>query len=108
MVMKMRQPDRRRFRSPIRERRRREREYYYAAVSVLVVKIILFVFLVILLNVSIRLFHFRFQHLSPPLRYAVPLLVGIAAAVLVFFIIKNIKDLKELAEERRRTGEERR
>jgi len=101
MVMKLRQPDRRRFRSPIRERRRREREYYYAAVSVLVVKIVLFVFLVILFSVSARLFHFRFQHLSPPLRYMVPSLVALASIVLLFFIIKNIKELRELSRERR-------
>lgn len=105
MVMKMRQPDRRRFRSPIRERRKREREYYYAAVSVLVVKVVLFAFLVILLNVSIRLFHYRFQHLSPPLRYAVPILVGAGAILLVCFIIKNIKDLRELSRQRRQSGE---
>jgi len=105
MVMKLRQPDKRRFRSPIRERRRREREYYYAAVSVLVVKIILFVFLIILFNVSVRLFHYRFQHLSPPLRYAVPTLVALAAITLVYFIFKNIKDLRELSNQRRSGGE---
>ncbi len=102
--MKLRQPDRRRFRSPIRERRRREREYYYAAVSVLVVKIILLIFLGILFDVSIRLFHFRFQHLSPPIRYMVPALVGLAALALVYFIIKNIKDLRELSAQRRSGG----
>ena len=104
MVLKQRQPNRRRFRSPIRERRKREREYYYAAVSVLVVKVILFVFLVILLNVSIRLFHYRFQHLSPPLRYAVPILVGLAALALVYFIIKNFKELREISHQRRQSG----
>ena len=103
MVMRMRQPDRRRFRSPIRERRKREREYYYAAVSVLVVKIVLLVFLGILLNVSIRLFLFqpRSQQLSSPLRYTVPILVGTAMIVLIYFIIKNIKDVRELSRQRR-------
>ncbi len=104
MTMKLRQPDRRRFRSPIRERRRREREYYYAAVSVLVVKIILFVFLAILFDVSIRLFHHKFQHLSPPLRYMVPALVGIAGIALIYFIVKNVKDLRELSAQRRSGG----
>jgi H+/Cl- antiporter ClcA len=104
MTMKLRQPDRRRFRSPIREKRRREREYYYAAVSVLVVKIILFVFLAVLFNVSVRLFHFRFQHLSPPVRYMVPTLVGLAAIALIYFIVKNIKDLRELSAQRRSGG----
>ena len=93
--MKLRQPDRRRFRSPIRERRRREREYYYATISVLVVKIVLFVFLVILFDASVRLFHYKFQHLSPPIRYMVPALVALAAITLIYFIIKNIKDLWE-------------
>ena len=104
MVMRLRQPDRRRFRSPIRETRRREREYYYAAVSVLVVKIVLFVFLAILFSISVRMFHYRFQHLSPPLRYMVPTLVALAAIALVYFIIKNIKDLREISN-RRRSGE---
>ena len=101
MVMKLRQPDRRRFRSPIRERRRREREYYYAAVSVFVVKVVLFVFLLVLFGVSARLFHLRFQHLSPPVRYMVPGLVGLAAIILLYFIIKNMKELRELSRQRR-------
>lgn len=104
MVMKMRQPDRRRFRSPIRERRRREREYYYAAVSVLIVKIVLLVFLGILFDVSVRLFHVRFPRLSPPVRYMVPALVAIAAIVLIIYIIKNIKELRELSRQRRSGG----
>jgi uncharacterized membrane protein len=102
MVMKLRQPNRRHFRSPIREHRRRQREYYYASVSVLVVKIILFVFLVILFSVSVRLFHFRGAHLSPPVRYAVPVLVAIAAIILAYFIFKNFKELRELSKEQRR------
>ncbi len=101
MIMKLRRPDRRKFRSPIRERRRRQREYYYAAVSVLVVKIVLFVFLGILFSVSARLFHYRFQHVNPALRYAVPAFVALGAIILAYFIYKNIKDLKELAEEQR-------
>ena len=99
MVMKLRHPDRRKFRSPIRERRRRQREYYYAAVSVLVVKIVLFIFLGILFSVSVKLFHHRFQHVAPALRYAVPAFVALAAVILAYFIYKNIKDLKEISEE---------
>lgn len=104
-MMKLRQPDRRRFRSPIRERRRREREYYYAAVSVLVVKIVLLIFLIILFNISARLFHYKFQNISPPLRYLVPILVALAAIALVYFIIKNIKDLRDISSHRRSGGE---
>jgi hypothetical protein len=103
MVMKLRKPDRRKFRSPIRERRRRQREYYYAAVSVLVVKIVLFIFLAILFSVAIRLFHYRFQHITPALRYAVPLLVAIAAIILAYFIYKNINELREMAREQRQS-----
>jgi amino acid permease len=107
MVMKLRQPDRRHFRSPIREQRRRQREYYYASVSVLVVKIILFVFLAVLFSVSIRLFHYRFAHLAPPIRYAVPALVAIAAIILAYYIFKNIKDLKELSAQQKRRSDTR-
>jgi uncharacterized membrane protein len=101
MVMKLRQPERRKFRSPIRERRRRQREYYYAAVSVLVVKIVLFVFLAILFFVSVRLFHYRFQHITPPLRYAVPAFVAVAEIILAYFIYKNFKDIREISREQR-------
>ncbi|MCK4350306.1 MAG: hypothetical protein KAX13_05570 [Candidatus Krumholzibacteria bacterium] len=103
MVMKLRQPNRRKFRSPIRARRQRLREYYYAAVSVLVVKIVLFIFLSILFKVSVRLFHYRFQNVTPVLRYAVPALVAAAGIVLAYFIYKNIKDLRELAKEQRKS-----
>jgi hypothetical protein len=103
MVMKLRKPDRRKFRSPIRERRRRQREYYYAAVSVLVVKIVLFIFLAILFSVSLRLFHYRFQHVTPVLRYAVPLFVAVAAIVLAYFIYKNINELREMAKDQRQS-----
>jgi hypothetical protein len=101
MVMRLRQPNRRGFRSPIRERRKRQREYYYAAVSVLVVKIILLVFLSILFAVSAQLFHYRFPHLTPALRYAVPALVAIFAFVLIFLIYKNIRELKEISDKQR-------
>lgn len=101
MILKLRQPNRRRFKSTIRERRKREREYYYASFSVLVVKIILFVFLAVLFSVSFRLFHYRFDHLSPPVRYAVPLLVAGSAIVLIYFIYKNIKELREWQRDRR-------
>jgi uncharacterized membrane protein YkvI len=100
MIMRMRQPNRRRFKSPIRERLKRQREYYYASLSVLVVKIILLIFLVILFSVSVRLFHYRFPHLTPALRYAVPTIVAIFAIVLIYFIYKNIKDLRDLHGER--------
>jgi uncharacterized membrane protein len=99
MVLKLRKPDRRRFRSAIRERHKRIREYYYASVSVFVVKIVLFVFLLILFTVSARLFHYRFAHLAPVPRYAVPGIVAVAAIILAYFIYKNFKDLRELSKE---------
>lgn len=101
--MKMRQPNKRRFKSSIRERQKRQREYYYASVSVLVVKIILLVFLIILFSVSLRLFHYRFPHLTPVARYAVPLLVALFALTLAYFIYKNIKDMRDIQREKRKT-----
>jgi len=102
MIMRLRQPDRRRFRSPIRERMKRQREYYYASFSVLVVKIILFIFLCILFSVSLRLFYHRFQNTAAPARYAIPAIVGIFAVILAFFIFKSIKEIREMSKERRR------
>jgi len=95
MILTPRKPDRRRFRSSIRETRKREREYYYAAVSVLVVKIILLVFLCVLLYVSLQLFPGMFPDGSAPKRFGVPFLVAIFILVLLRFIINNIKELKE-------------
>lgn len=93
--MRLRQPDRRRFRSPLRDAHRRQREYYYAAATVLVVKIILFVFLCILLYVSLRLFPYRFEKGPALARYGVPLLVACFILVLARFIYKNIIDLRD-------------
>lgn len=104
MIMKLRQPDRRRFKSSIRERRKREREYFYSAVTVLVVKIILFVFLVLLVDVSYRMFNHRFAHLPTPARLAVPALVAAFAIANIFFIYKNIKQLIALDRERKSAG----
>ena len=101
MIMRMRQPNRRRFKSKLKERRRREREYLYASVSVLVVKIVLFVFLCILFPVSVRLFHARFPHVTPMLRYAVPGIVAIFACILLAFIVKNIMQIRDEAKNRR-------
>ena len=101
MILTPRKPDRRHFRSPIREARKREREYYYAAVSVLVVKIILLIFLCILLYVSLQLFPGMFPEGSFLKRYGVPLLVGGFIAVLLRFIVNNIKELRESAAARR-------
>jgi apolipoprotein N-acyltransferase len=101
MIMRLRQPNRRGFRSPIRERRKRQREYYYAAVSVLVVKIVLSIFLVVLFWVSFRLFHYGFPHLAPVVRYALPTIIAVFTVVLACFIYKNIKDIKELHREKR-------
>ncbi|MDD3642736.1 MAG: hypothetical protein PHQ19_04645 [Candidatus Krumholzibacteria bacterium] len=95
MVMRLRQPDRRRFRSPLREAHRRQREYYYAAASVLVVKIVLFVFLCILLYVSLKLFPYRFENGSYLARYGVPVIIACFIIVLARFIYKNMNDLKD-------------
>lgn len=100
MIMRLRQPDRRRFKSPIRERRRRVREYYYASVSVLVVKVVLFIFLCVLFSVSLRLFRSKFPNTPPPVKYTVPVIVAIFAAVLGYYIYKNIKDVVALSKEK--------
>ena len=101
MILTPRKPDRRRFRSPIRESRRREREYYYAAVSVLVVKILLLVFLCILLYVSLQLFQGMFPDGALLKRFGVPLLILGFILVLIRFIINNIKELREMSKKRR-------
>jgi hypothetical protein len=105
MILTPRQPNRRHFRSPIREARKREREYYYAAVSVLVVKIILLVFLCILLYVSLQLFPGMFPDGSFLKKYGVPMLVGGFILVLMRFIINNIKELREASKLRREQRE---
>jgi amino acid permease len=94
--MRLRRPARRKFRSTIHERRRRQREYYYASFSILVVKIILFVFLAVLFVVSLRLFHYRFTHVHPMIRYIIPSLVAAIAALIAYYIYNNIKEIKEL------------
>lgn len=101
MILTPRKPDRRRFRSPIREAHRREREYYYAAVSVLVVKIILLVFLCILLYVSLQLFQGMFPDGTVLKRFGVPLLIAGFILVLMRFIINNIKELRDASKKRR-------
>ncbi len=100
MILKLRQPDRRRFKSSINIRRRRIREYYYASISVLVVKIVLFVFLLILFNVSYKAFSRKFTSVPPAIRLSVPYIVLIFAAVLLFFIYRNIKQLRSLSKEK--------
>ena len=95
MILNPRKPDRRHFRSPIREARKREREYYYAAVSILVVKIILLVFLCILLYVTLQLFSGMYPEGSALKRFGVPVLIASFILVLVRYIINNIKELRE-------------
>lgn len=101
MIMRLREPDRKRFRSPLREAMRRQREYYYAAVSVLVVKIVLFVFLCILLYVSLKLFPYRFEKGPFLARYGVPVVVACFILVLARLIYSNINDLKDHRRKRR-------
>jgi hypothetical protein len=102
MILTPRKPNRRNFRSPLREARKREREYYYAAVSVLVVKIILLVFLCILLYVTLQLFPGMFPEGSMIKRFGVPLLIVGFILVLLRYIINNIKELRETARLRRK------
>jgi len=102
LILTPRKPDRRHFRSPIREARKREREYYYAAVSVLVVKIILLVFLCVLLYVSLQLFPGMFPDGSFLKRFGVPMLVACFILVLARFIMNNIKELREASRLRRK------
>ncbi len=95
MILNPRKPDRRRFKSPIRETRKREREYYYAAVSVLVVKIVLLIFLSILLYVTLQLFPGMYPEGSILKRFGVPMLVAAFILVLGRFIVNNIKELRD-------------
>ncbi len=96
MVLNLRKPNRRKFKSSIGERRKREREYYYSSVTVLVVKIILFFFLLVLVDVSFRLFHYRFSDLSPPIKYSVPALVAIFAIADAVSIVKSIQKVRQI------------
>ncbi len=96
MILNPRKPDRRHFRSPIRESRRREREYYYAAVSVLVVKIILLVFLCILLYVTLQVFTGMYPDGPALKRFGFPILIASFILVLLRFIINNIKELRDV------------
>lgn len=102
MVLRLRQPERRRFKSTLRDAHRRQREYYYAAVSVLVVKIILLFFLGILCYVSLRLFPYRFPAGTFAVRYGVPVVVAAFMLVLLRVIYSNIKELRENRPSRRR------
>ena len=98
MILKMRRPDRRGFKSTFRETRRRKREYYYSAVSVLVVKFILLVFLVILFITSSRLFYYKLSHNPGILRYSIPIVVLIGIGVLIYYIVINIKEIKDISD----------
>ncbi|MCK4538524.1 MAG: hypothetical protein KAV42_06980 [Candidatus Krumholzibacteria bacterium] len=97
MILKLRPPDRRGFKSSFREKRRRKREYLYSAVSVLVVKFILLVFLVILFITSSRLFYYKLSHNPGILRYSIPAVVLIGIGVLIYYIIISIKEIKDIS-----------
>ncbi len=100
MILKLKKPDRRRFKSRVAEKRKRERERYYSTISVLVVKIILLVFLFILLSVSYQLFHNSFPDSPPMIRYLVPILVAIFILILCFSIVKSIREIRDLSPRR--------
>ena len=95
MIMRIRQPNRRRFKSKVLEKRKREREIYYSTFSILIVKIILIVFLTILLFVSFRVFYYKFQGSPFMIRYMVPGLVIIFIIWMLYSIFNNIKAIRE-------------
>lgn len=95
IFFKMKKPDRRKFKSKVREKARRERERYYSAITVVVVKIILLVFLAVLLSVSINLFTTRFEDSSAPVKYGVPVLVVLFMIGLVYSIIRSIMEIAQ-------------
>ena len=100
IFFKIKEPDRRKFKSRLREKSRRERERYYSSITVVVVKIILLIFLGVLLSVSINLFTSRFKEASMAAKYAVPLLVGIFMVVLLYSIISNIREITGISRHR--------
>lgn len=95
MVLPVRKPNRRHFKSTLRERQKRQREYYYSEAMLLVVKFILLWFLCILLYVSTKLFYFGLQDNPRFFRIGIPAVVFVSIIILVYRIIKNIKELKE-------------
>ncbi len=101
MIMRIRQPNRRRFKSKVLEKRKRERENYYSAFSVLIIKIILLVFLTILLFVSFRVFYYKFQESPFMIRYMVPGLVVIFIIWMFYSIFNNIKAIRESYKQKR-------
>ncbi|RKZ09055.1 hypothetical protein DRQ05_00400 [bacterium] len=100
MVLKLRKVDRRHFKSSINIKRRRARDYYYAAISVFVVKIVLFVFLLILFSVSYRLFSTKFKNITAPVRFAVPMIILLFSIVLLYYIYKNFRDIRDMHKEK--------
>jgi len=98
VILNLKKPDRRRFKSRVAEKRKRERERYYSTISVLVVKIILLVFLFILLSVSYQVFHNNFPDSPPMIRYLMPVLVAIFILILCFSIVKSIREIREMAQ----------
>lgn len=95
MVLRTRSPNRRKFRSTFRETQKRKRKYYYSATTILVIKIILLGFLCKLLYVSTRLFYCRLSDNPRIMRLAIPATVFLAVVILVYRIIKSIKEIKE-------------
>jgi len=101
MIMRLKKPDRRQFKSRVLQKRKRERELYYSNISVLVIRIILLIFLIILLSVSSRLFHYKFQDTPFIIRYMVPGLVVIFIIWLFYSIFNNIKEIRDSAKLKR-------
>ena len=100
MVLPVRKPNRRHFKSTLRERQKRQREYYYSEATLLVVKFILLWFLCILLYVSTKLFYFGLHDNPRFFRIGIPAVVLVSIIILAYRIIKNMKELKEQYDKR--------
>jgi len=94
MVLSTRTPNRRRFKSTIRNKQKRKREYFYSTVTVLAVKVVLVWFLCVLLYISTRLFYSRLSDNPNIFRLAIPAVILVTIIVVSHNIYKNIKEIK--------------
>ncbi|MCU0639740.1 MAG: hypothetical protein MUF59_07715 [Candidatus Krumholzibacteria bacterium] len=95
MVLPVRKPNRRHLKTASEERKKRQKEYFYSEATLLVVKLILLWFLCILLYISTKLFYFGLHDNPRLFRIGIPVVVFISIVILVYRIIKNIKEMKE-------------
>ena len=66
----------------------------------LLVKVVLFIFLLVLANVSYRALSRKFQDLNPGIKMSVPIIVLVFAVIMLYFIYKNIMQIRELSKEK--------